>query len=150
MKRRDPVEDHSLVEKRCELIDPQLTYMKGCLESSERPLPILNKIYCKTLCLQNYLLNEGHCQGLASACVHLDPRVVNKLMFDNCGLTGDLTSILLEGAASMRELKALTFKASTFNRESIDSIEPILARGMPNHLEELSIIDCRLSSTVLE
>lgn len=39
--------------------DPALEYFKKCLENNSLLLPIFEKIYHKTLCLQNYMLSEG-------------------------------------------------------------------------------------------
>lgn len=71
--------------------------MKRCLESVELNLPILDKIYRKTIVLQDYHLSEGNCQGLADACEHLDTQIVNRMLFNNCGLTGDTLAVILEG-----------------------------------------------------
>ena len=75
--------------------------MKKCSENLDRVLPILDKVYMKTLCLQNYLLNDGHCRGLADACEHLDHKVVNRMLFNNCGITGDLMAVIFEGIAKL-------------------------------------------------
>lgn len=69
--------------------DPRIKYMKKCEEKLCRILPIFDKIVKKTLCLQNYMISDGHCQGLADACEHLDPKIVNRMLFNNCGLSGD-------------------------------------------------------------
>lgn len=63
--------------------------MKKCEENTDSILPILDKVVNKTICLQNYLLSEGHVQGLAKACEHLDPRIVNRMLFNNCGMSAD-------------------------------------------------------------
>lgn len=88
-----------------EEMDPRVKYMKRCLESIDKNLPILDKIYRKTLCLQDYYLSEGNCRALADACEYLDHHVVNRMLFNNCGLTGDTLSIILEGAAMLKDFK---------------------------------------------
>ena len=90
--------------------DPRIKYMKKCLENLDSILPVFDKIFNKTLCLQNYLLNDGHCQGLSDACENLDPRIVNRMLFNNCGLSGDQMAVLLDGFAKMTDLKALIYK----------------------------------------
>ena len=82
-------------------IDPRVKYMKRCLDSVQLNLPILDKIYRKTLCLQDYHLSSGNIQGLADACEHLDTRIVNRMLFNNCGLTGDSLATILEGVQKM-------------------------------------------------
>ena len=63
--------------------------MKKCIANSDRILPIFDKVVRKTLCLQNYLLNDGHVEGLAEACEHLDHHMINRMLFNNVGMTGD-------------------------------------------------------------
>ena len=41
--------------------DPALKYFKKCMEQHDLLLPIFEKIYRKTLCLQDYKLNDGQC-----------------------------------------------------------------------------------------
>lgn len=104
----------------------------------------------KTLCLQNYLLSEGHCRGLAEACEHLDHKVVNRMLFNNCSISGDLMAVILEGIIKLRDFKALTYKLNALNALSIEKMEPLLKRAVPNHLQELQLIDVKMSPTTIE
>lgn len=49
-------------------LDPRIKYFKQCLQEQDLVLPILDKIYKKTLCLNDYNLSDGNCRGLAAAC----------------------------------------------------------------------------------
>ena len=49
----------------------------------------------------------------------------------------------------MRDFKSLIYKQGAFNEMSISKMVPILERPMPNHFEELSLIDCRISPTLI-
>ena len=69
--------------------DPRIQYFKECQREQNLILPILDKIWKKTLCLQNYFLSEGNIKGLASACEVLDFRLVNRLLLNNNGINGD-------------------------------------------------------------
>lgn len=109
--------------------------MKKCIENTERILPIFDKVTRKTLCLQNYLLNEGHIRGLAEACEHLDYQKINRMLFNNVGMTGDQLAMVLEGVAKMHDFKALTYKQGIINASAIERLEPILIRPVPNQLE---------------
>ena len=104
----------------------------------------------KTLCLQNYLLHDGHVEGLAEACEYLDRKVINRMLFNNCGMTGDRLATILDGVARMQDFKSLTYKNGGINSLAIEKLEPILLRSAPNHLEELSIIDVKLTPTLIE
>ena len=69
--------------------DPRIQFFNKCSKDGDLVLPILDKIWKKTLCLNNYFLSEGNIKGLASACEVLDFRLVNRLLLNNCGITGD-------------------------------------------------------------
>ena len=45
--------------------DPRIHFFNQCLKDQNLCLPILDKIWKKTLCLQNYFLSEGNIRGLA-------------------------------------------------------------------------------------
>ena len=78
-------------------------------------LPILDKIYKKTLCLNDYLLSDGNCQGLAAACAMLDPTVVNRVLFNNCGITDEQFAMILEGLHKLKDFKSIIYKLNTLN-----------------------------------
>ena len=70
--------------------DPHIEFFKHCsVQQKDLALPIMDKIWKKTLCLQNYYISEGNIAGLVAACEVLDFRLVNRLLLDNCGVTGD-------------------------------------------------------------
>ena len=59
-KKRDMLEEETKDESEANAsIDPALKYFKRCQENNTLLLPIFEKIYRKTLCLQNYVLSEG-------------------------------------------------------------------------------------------
>lgn len=124
--------------------------MKSCLDAVGLNLPIFDKIYRKTLILQDYHLSEGNCRGLSDACEHLDHQVVNRMFFKNCGLTGDTLSIILEGVAKMKDFKALVYCKQPINSLAISKLIPIIQKRIPYHLEELSFVDTKMSATVIE
>lgn len=70
-------------------LDPRIAYFKRCKEEQDLVLPILDKIYKKTLCLHNYLLTDGNCRALAAAGELLDHTLVNRYLFNNSGMTGN-------------------------------------------------------------
>ena len=119
MKQRIIEDDIAQIKANTNVVDPRITYMKRCLESLELSLPILDKIFRKTICLQDYHLNDGNCQALAEACEHLDVQIVNRMLFSNCGLTGDQLALILAGIAKMKDFKALIYCKNTLNSQSI-------------------------------
>ena len=72
-------------------------------------MPILDKIWKKTLCLQNYFLSEGNIRGLAQACEILDFRIVNRLLLNNCGISGEQFAEIITGMGKLRDFKSLIY-----------------------------------------
>jgi hypothetical protein len=72
-----------------ESTDPRVQYFANCKKELEVALPILDKVYRKTLCLQDYQLSQGHCKGIAIACKYFDEKLVNRVLFSNNGMSGD-------------------------------------------------------------
>lgn len=60
-------------------------------------MPVLDKIIGKTLVLQNYTLSQGHCRGLTKSLQYLDVSLVNRVLFNNCGIDGKEFAELLKG-----------------------------------------------------
>ena len=117
--------------------DPKIKFMKACEESKDRVLPIFDKIYNKTLCLQNYQIADGHCKGLAEACEFLDYTQVNRILLNNCGISGEQLATILEGANKMKDFKALILKQTPLTFDSIERLRPIIDKTVPFHLEEI-------------
>lgn len=130
--------------------DARVTYMKRCLENLDRTLPIFDKIYNKTLCLENYLITDGHCKGLGEACEFLDSKLINRMVFNNCGMNGDQLATILEGVAKMIDFKALTYNKNTMSLGAIERLHPIFERSLPHHFEELCLIDCKMTPSLIE
>ena len=112
-------------------------------------LPILDKIYKKTLCLNDYLLSDGNCRGLAAACELFDHRVVNRVLFNNCGITGDQLAMMLEGLCQLQDFKSIIYKMNTVNSSALQKLEPAFEKRIPHHLEELKLIDCKINATLI-
>ena len=129
--------------------DPRIQFFNQCAKDRDLALPILDKIWKKTLCLQNYFLSEGNIHGLASACEVLDFRIVNRLLLNNCGITGDQFAEILSGMVKLRDFKSLIYKQNMINSDSILALKPIFAKRLPNQLEELKIIDCKMHPKLL-
>ena len=110
MKQRDIEEDFAQVKVENPEIDPRIKYMKRCLQNLNMTLPIFDKIFRKTLCLHNYHLSDGNCQGLADSCEHLDDKVINRMLFNNCGISGDQLAVIFNGIAKMKDFKALIYR----------------------------------------
>ena len=95
--------------------------------------------------MQNYPLNEAQCEGLATACSLLDPSKVNRIMFDRNGITGKQFSKILDGLSQLPDLKSIVYRRNGFTRDSLQSLQEAFTRKVPFHLEELKLIDLKIS-----
>ena len=50
----------------------------------------------------------------------------------------------------MKDFKALIYKMNAINALAIEKLIPVIQKPIPNHLEELSIIDCKMTATQVE
>lgn len=130
--------------------DPQLKYFKKCLEQNSLLLPIFEKIYSKTLCLQNYILSDGHCQGIAEACQYIDHKRMNRVLFNNCGITGNNMAIILDGLAKVKDFKSIIYKHNELNSLAVAKLEAIFLKFIPNQLMDLQIVDCKIHCSTIE
>ena len=130
--------------------DPRIKYFQKCFEVENLNLPILDKIYRKTLCLHEYTLSEGHCKGLAEACKYFNTDHVNRVMFNNCGIDGDEFAEILKGLNALKDVKSIIYKMNHINANSIKNLLPILEKRLPNHLQELKLIDCQIHNVLIE
>jgi hypothetical protein len=113
-------------------------------------LPILDKVYRKTLCLQDYQLSQGHCKGIAVACKYFDDKLVNRILFANNGMTGDQFADILLGLQHIEDVKSITYRLNGINQKSIEAMVPLFERKLPYHLEELRLIDVKASASLID
>ena len=99
--------------------------------------------------LQEYTLSPGHCRGLAQACKFFDHRYVNRVYFNNCGIDDQEFASILEGLNNLKDFKAIIYKANMFGEKSLLNLRPLLLKRVPNHLEELTLVDCRMNSSIV-
>ena len=57
---------------------------------------------------------------------------------------------ILDGCIKMKDFKALIYKMNSINALAIEKMGPIFHKRIPNHLEELSIVDCKMTATMVE
>ena len=113
-------------------------------------LPILEKVWKKTLCLQDYTLTKGHSEGIAIACQYFDPKIINRVLFANCGMSGVQFAEILKGLAKLDDVKSITYKQNVLNLEAVQALDPIFKKRLPRNLEEFKMIDVKASSAIIE
>ena len=92
--------------------DPKIHYFNQCKKDLDLALPILEKIFNKTLMLCEYTLSPGHCRGLARACRFFDHKFVNRVFFSNCGIDDGEFAMILEGLVQLKDFKSIVYKAN--------------------------------------
>jgi len=147
MKFKHPIDDQDLNNPDV-IVDPQVEYYLTCKKKLEIALPILDKVWRKTLCLQDYSLSKGHCEGIAVACQYFDEKLINRVLFNNCGMDGDEFAEILRGLNKLKDVKSITYKRNALNQEAINELDPILKKRLPRNLEELKIIDVKSSAAL--
>lgn len=68
---------------------------------------------------------------------------------NNCGITGEsFGKILTSIEKNLTDFKSIIYKKNSFNKLSLSAISPLLKREVPYHLEELKLIDIKISSDI--
>lgn len=109
-KVKDAETNKTAVFSTLPVISPKIHYLLGCIQETENVLPLLDKVRGKTLCLQNYALSKGHCRALASACKQLDNTLMNRILFENCGIDDLEMSIIIEACITLKDFKSIIYK----------------------------------------
>ena len=68
------------------------------------------------------------------------------MFFDNCGIDDREMADILEGLSHIKDFKSLVTRMNYFNGLSIAKLEALLLKRLPNHLEEIRLIDCHMSA----
>lgn len=72
------------------------------------------------------------------------------MLFNNCGISGENLTVILQGVSKIRDFKALIYKVNNISFDAVDRLGSLLQRRMPRHLEELCLIDCKIGPTLAE
>ena len=57
--------------------------------------------------------------------------------------------MILEGLHKLQDFKSIIYKMNTINSNSLTKMIPVFEKRLPNHLEELKIIDCKVNSSLI-
>ena len=80
---------------------------------------------------------------------HLDT-IISRVTFANNGIHDEQFKDILEGLRQLTGLKSIIYKQNEFGVKALNSIIPIITRSFPSHLEELRIVNCKISSSTTE
>ena len=123
--------------------DPYFNYFCECQLEMELALPILEKIHNKTLSLYDYSLSSVHSRALQYASKFFD-NFVNRILLDNCGILDAQFAKILESLQQLQDFKSIIYRNNTFAERSAKALHGLTARRVPDHLEELRIVNCKI------
>ena len=75
--------------------------------------------------------------GIAEACQFIDHRKMNRVLLNNCGLTGKKFATILEGLNQVKDIKSIIYKRNEVNSFSIERLESLLSKQIPFNLAEI-------------
>ena len=58
--------------------------------------------------------------------------------------------MILEGLHKLKDFKSIIYKHNELNALAIAKLQPIFIKKVPNHLQELQIIDCKIHCVQIE
>jgi len=74
--------------------DPEFAYFVTCQQQMELAMPVLEKVFDKTLCLYDYSLTEIQINALKYAANFFND-YIKRLLFDNCGTSDQQFAVIL-------------------------------------------------------
>ena len=107
-------------------------------------LPVLNWVQQDgTLYLKEYLLNDGHAQGMRTA-LNLRTDLFTKVLIDNCGLSEQAIEDLMAGFQELDVLKQLVIRRTKVGLGCIPYLLNIQETIFPHNLVVLKIEHCQI------
>jgi hypothetical protein len=86
-------------------------YYSECKKAMTPAIDILNGITDQMLVVENYKLTDSQCEGLRK-CFYVDDKIVSRILIDNCGVSDEMLSKLIDGASKLKKIKILNLKAT--------------------------------------
>lgn len=71
------------------------------------------------------------------------------MLFNNCGIDDSEFSSILEGLNHLKDFKSIIYKMNAFGELSLLKLGPLLEKRLPNHLEEIKLIDCQMHGSLI-
>ena len=72
---------------------------------------------------------------------------MNRVFFSNCGISDFEFSEILKGLHDIKDFKSIVYKMNAFSDLSVLNLRPLLLKRLPNHLEEIKLIDCQMNGS---
>ena len=103
----------------------------------------------KVLNLKGYKLNNGLCQALGKAFL-LYHDLLEKLLLESVGADDQMLAALLDGLKEQVNFKSVTYKKNSLGPLSVKALSVLINRTRPSNLDELRIINCKISTASSE
>ena len=87
--------------------------------------------------------------ALGQSCAHFSDFISKVVLENNNFLDRDLAK-LLESISELKCFRSIVYKKNGLGHQSVDFLERLLAKKLPNHLEELRIEDCQIAPSAIE
>jgi hypothetical protein len=91
----------------------------------------------------------GICWGLAQAFT-ADPDLCHSFIFDSCGVTDEMLSVMIEGMLNLYRLRSLIYRRGEFGMQSAQLLVTCLSRFPPDSIDELRIERCTVDPKALK
>lgn len=125
--------------------DPKLNYLLQCNKEFVTALPTMSKIQGKALNLLGYRLSEGVCKAIRTYLENFK-NAINRIALENNGLArGEELAELLAGVKAQEDFKQIVVIQNTVDDAATSIMVEMLSRSFPRALEELRIINCKIS-----
>lgn len=107
------------------------------------PLDIFHQIENDTLVLSDYHLSDALAQGLRRAC-ETQPRLFQKIIVNNCGLTDQGLVDVLEGCLALRVVRSIVLRNTIVGEKAGKVLVKNVERPLPLNVEELKLESCQV------
>lgn len=145
---KDILERVSVINKESLQQSPQKRFKDYCDKTNNVAFPVFQKIYNQKLTLINYELNNDLCNALLTSFKEF-PSIIRDLHIESCKIKDEDLAIILQGANRLRVLQSLSLTKQDLGLHFLQPMESLLKYAFPNHLQELRIVKCRLSTSDL-
>jgi hypothetical protein len=96
------------------------------------------------LTLETYKLSDGHIKALAKIFA-MEPEFANRFVFDNCGLSDRALEVMFDSMVNLKRVVSLVLKQNELGLKGTAALTKVLTRPFPATLQELSIVNCKLT-----
>ena len=124
--------------------DPKAKFYVQCQQEGVVAMPTLAKIKDKVLNLAGYKMNLGLCKALGRAFL-LYHDVLEKLLLESTGTDDEMLAAILEGLREQVNFKSVTYKRNIMDQLSVRALVKLAHRPVPHNLDEVRIINCRIT-----